>query len=251
MRIEQLLRDGAETHGAKPALVAGRVAYTFTDVDRKSDRLAAALVQRGLTPGSRVALFLDHSVPAIVSVFAILKAGCVVCPVEPSTDADLLKLFLMRGRISAIVTEPRLAATTAAALVGAPDMRVLVLVGGARDSAPPGCLSYERVTEGPGDDALPSLRASDAPAALFGGAVPEGRLASPVTHAALLADAAANPGEGDQRIADLGLTSRFGFCVMLAAFAAGAAQVVPGPGRAPFRGRRGDDAPDLSVALAG
>src|SRR5690606_17304823 len=77
MRIEQLLRDGAETHGAKPALVAGRVAYTFTDVDRKSDRLAAALVQRGLTPGSRVALFLDHSVPAIVSVFAILKAGCV------------------------------------------------------------------------------------------------------------------------------------------------------------------------------
>ena len=83
MRFEQCLRDSAVRFPDKTALVASGKRLTFSQLDDLSDELAQGLLNRGIARGDRVVLFLDNSVEAVVSIFAVLKAGAVFSPVNP------------------------------------------------------------------------------------------------------------------------------------------------------------------------
>ena len=71
MRVEQFLRESAARSARKTALIAGKQRLTFADVDRMSDRLAAALLSRGIARGDRVVVFMENSWEAVVAIFAI------------------------------------------------------------------------------------------------------------------------------------------------------------------------------------
>src|SRR5947209_9267568 len=57
------------------AVVAGDERLTFSDLDRISDRLAHALVARGIKKGDRVAIAMRNCPAWIISHMAIVKAG--------------------------------------------------------------------------------------------------------------------------------------------------------------------------------
>jgi acyl-CoA synthetase (AMP-forming)/AMP-acid ligase II len=57
------------------AIVAGDERLTFADLDRISDGLARALVQRGIAKGDRVAIAMRNCPAWVVSYMAVLKAG--------------------------------------------------------------------------------------------------------------------------------------------------------------------------------
>jgi amino acid adenylation domain-containing protein len=156
MRVEEFLRDSAARSADKTALVAGKRRLSFGEVDRLSDRLAAALVARGIARGERVVVFMENSWEAVVAIFAILKAGAVFSPVNPSTKVDKLAFILNNCRAAGIVTQARLAGTAARAVAEADSVRLVVLSGG--DEAPPvmGCLRFE--------DAIASAKLAPAPA---------------------------------------------------------------------------------------
>src|SRR4051812_26946016 len=116
MRVEDLLRDSARRLPGKTALVAGGRRLTFGELDVMSDRLAAALTERGIAPGDRVALFMENSFEVVVAIFAALKAGAVFSAINPSTKSDRLGHILNNCRAAAIVTEARLAAAAGAAV---------------------------------------------------------------------------------------------------------------------------------------
>lgn len=156
MRVEQFLRESAARSARKTALIAGKQRLTFADVDRMSDRLAAALLSRGIARGDRVVVFMENSWEAVVAIFAILKAGAVFSPVNPSVKAEKLAFILDNCRAAGIVTQARLAGTAASAMMEAASVRLVVLAGG--DEAPParGCLRFE--------DAVTSTRLMPPPA---------------------------------------------------------------------------------------
>ncbi|MCB1488471.1 MAG: AMP-binding protein, partial [Bauldia sp.] len=87
--------------------------------------------------------------------FAVLKAGAVFVPINPSTKADKLAYVLENCRAAAIVTQGRLAATAARAMVEAPSANFVVLIGG---KGPPtsGSLSFEDAVAGDDVPPLPS-----------------------------------------------------------------------------------------------
>ncbi|MCB1488539.1 MAG: AMP-binding protein, partial [Bauldia sp.] len=60
MRVEQFLRASALRLPDKVALVAGKDRLTYGEIDRMSDRLAAAMRDRGLGRGDRVVIFTDN-----------------------------------------------------------------------------------------------------------------------------------------------------------------------------------------------
>ena len=64
-------------NGAVEAVVAGEERLTFADLDRWSDRLARALVQRGIAKGDRVAIAMRNCPSWIVAYMAALKAGAI------------------------------------------------------------------------------------------------------------------------------------------------------------------------------
>ncbi len=127
MRVEEFLRHSAQRFPDKTALIAAAKRLTYREIDRLSDQLAQGLVARGIERGDRVVLFLDNSAEAVVSIFAVLKAGCVFSPVNPSTKADKLAYILNNCRARALITQSRLAAIAADAALAAPSVALTVL----------------------------------------------------------------------------------------------------------------------------
>ena len=64
-------------NGQVEALVAGGERLTFADLDQWSDRLALALVARGVVKGDRVGIAMRNCPSWIISYMAALKAGAV------------------------------------------------------------------------------------------------------------------------------------------------------------------------------
>ncbi|MFA6139640.1 MAG: AMP-binding protein [Hyphomicrobium sp.] len=130
MRFEQFLRRSADRFQDKTALVASGKRLTYSQLDHLSDELAQGLVERGIGRGDRVVLFLDNSAEAVVSVFAVLKAGAVFCPVNPSTKADKLAFILNNCRARALITQQKIAAVAADAVETSPSVCVTIVADG-------------------------------------------------------------------------------------------------------------------------
>jgi acyl-CoA synthetase (AMP-forming)/AMP-acid ligase II len=143
MRVEDFLRDSARRLPAKTALVAGKRRLTFADLDVMSDRLAAALARRGIARGDRVAVFMENSFEAVVAIVAVLKAGAVFSPVNPSTKSDKLSFILNNSRAAGIITQARFAGTAGVAVARSESVKLVVLAGGGTAPVAVGCLSFE------------------------------------------------------------------------------------------------------------
>src|SRR4029078_10602488 len=130
MRFEQFLRHSAERFPDKTALVASGKRLTYSQLDDLSDELAQGLVDRGIARGDRVVLFLDNSAEAVVSIFAVLKAGAVFSPVNPSTKADKLAYILNTCRARGLITQQKIAAVAADAVEASSSVVVTIVADG-------------------------------------------------------------------------------------------------------------------------
>ena len=167
MRVEQYLEASARRLSGKIALIAQGKRLSFAELDRMSDRLAAALTARGIAPGDRVAIFMDNCWEAVVAIFAVLKAGAVFSPINPSTKADKLSFILNNCAAAGVITQPRLGSVAAKALAEAPSVKLVVLAGGAHAPAAVSCLSFEDAIQGLGDAPRPAPAGSDSDLAML------------------------------------------------------------------------------------
>jgi long-chain acyl-CoA synthetase len=230
MRVEELLRASAERVGAKSAIVVGRRHHSYVDLERKSTRLASALISRGVVRGSRIALFMDNSFEAIVSTFAILKVGAVANPIDAATDPETLAALLEGSAAVGIVTEARLATTAAAAMARVPTVKLVVLAGG--DSAPSrgSCLAFEDIVSrvGPVAEITPAGEPGDVAILLqsANGGEPE-----TLTHDDLVAAASSSETREDTVvITAVAISSHYGLYQLLTAIRVGATQVLQNNG---------------------
>lgn len=84
MNVADLLRDTSRRLPDKVALIVDPSGdrVTFARLDEESDRVAAALQSRGVSPGDRVAIMM-HNIPAFVTAyFGILRTGAVAVPLN-------------------------------------------------------------------------------------------------------------------------------------------------------------------------
>ncbi|MGW4060922.1 amino acid adenylation domain-containing protein [Amycolatopsis sp. NPDC004747] len=68
---------------ARPGAVAVRhsgESLTYAELDRRSASLAAVLAGLGVRPGDHVGLFLTRSIPMVVGILAVLRAGAAYVP---------------------------------------------------------------------------------------------------------------------------------------------------------------------------
>ncbi len=71
----ELIRRGARAHGPRTAVVFEEQSLTFDGVERLSNQLAHALIERGVVRGDRVALLLNNGLNSVPLDFALVKAG--------------------------------------------------------------------------------------------------------------------------------------------------------------------------------
>lgn len=140
-----LVLEAIDRHRDAPAVRAGRHVLTYGELARHAGRLAERLARHGVAPGSVVAIHLDRSVEALVTMLASWQLGAAYLPVDPTYPHRRIEFVLRDARAQVIVTGPDTSADRFAAL-GTP---VVVLDEG--DDAADGPPLTAR-SEGSGED---------------------------------------------------------------------------------------------------
>ena len=133
----EVLTQAAARFGDEVALVTASRTMTFRELDDESDRVAAALLARGLRPGQAVSLYAQNRWEWVVSYHGALKAGAVVNPVNVMLTPEELAFVLRDCGAVAVLTSAEQAAAVVAVAAGLADPVTVVAFGDAPDGAVP------------------------------------------------------------------------------------------------------------------
>ena len=92
--------------------------YTFGEIDRRSNRVAQLLLQRGFVPGDRLCVYLANCVEMIDLFLACVKTGVIFVPINILYRDREISHIIDDAAPRAVVREPSEMAAAAAALSG-------------------------------------------------------------------------------------------------------------------------------------
>jgi amino acid adenylation domain-containing protein len=127
--VHHFLEHSAKRFPDKTALVCGEERLTYGQVNAKANRLARHLIASGLRRKDRVAIFLDTSLEAVISVFGALKAGGIFLMLSPTMKAKKLSYILKDSGARCMVTHSAKAQIAIEALADAPELEHVVWAG--------------------------------------------------------------------------------------------------------------------------
>jgi len=132
--VHHFLEDSARQLPDKEALCCAGTRLTYSELDRMANRLAHALIERGVERGDRVAIFLPNTVESVVAVFAILKAGGVFLIVNHTTKRDRLQYILDNCGAKALIGESEDEEALLHAMPSeVPSLQFVIMTGGDAD----------------------------------------------------------------------------------------------------------------------
>jgi amino acid adenylation domain-containing protein len=153
MLVQDFLENSAIRSPAKEALIAGANRFTYRQLNRAANRFAHALREGGVTYGDRVAIMMDNSAEAVISMWGALKAGATFLIINPTTKTRKVTYILNNCRAAALVTKVAKLKIIGDAITAAPSLTSVFLAGesSATDPPPaessPAFLSWARAVE--------------------------------------------------------------------------------------------------------
>lgn len=102
--ISKAFKEMAEVRINEIAIIHGERRFTYGELHRMSDKLAAEMIEAGVSRGSFVALLCERSPEAVIAMIATLKAGCTYVPIDPLYPKDRIEFVLEDCRPEAILT---------------------------------------------------------------------------------------------------------------------------------------------------
>ncbi|XVS67309.1 non-ribosomal peptide synthase/polyketide synthase [Actinosynnema sp. CA-299493] len=88
-----------------PAVVSGDTTLDYAELDARANRLAHALVRRGVRPDDRVGLLAGRSVDLVVAQLAVAKAGGASVPLDVRAPRERLRLLLADTAASVLLAD--------------------------------------------------------------------------------------------------------------------------------------------------
>ncbi|MFD7631789.1 amino acid adenylation domain-containing protein, partial [Streptomyces sp. NPDC059851] len=110
--LPSLFEDRVRATPEAPAVEFEGTALSYRELNRRANRLAHALIARGVGPEQVVALRLPRSPELVVAVLAVLKTGAAYLPVDPDYPAARIAYMLEDARPAVVLDD--LAAVTPA-----------------------------------------------------------------------------------------------------------------------------------------
>jgi long-chain acyl-CoA synthetase len=161
--VQDYLEDSARNFPDKVALVCDGRRLTYGEIAARSSTLAAALVELGVVPHDRIALWLPNSVELVIGIFAVLKAGAVFIVVNEGVKYDKLLGLLIDSSAAALIAPAGRSHQTAAASRECDSLRALIFVPDVPDTGLDGPIAargYEEIQANP-SASLPSCAVVD------------------------------------------------------------------------------------------
>lgn len=107
MLVQNFLEESARRLPDKIALICGNNRFTYAEINQKADSLAAYLCSLGVQRQNRVAVFLENSVEAVISIFGILKADAIFLMLNPTMKAAKLSYILKDCSVRALIADEK------------------------------------------------------------------------------------------------------------------------------------------------
>ncbi|MFF7774906.1 class I adenylate-forming enzyme family protein [Streptomyces tanashiensis] len=142
MNLGTYLSRSARYWPQAPALVCGDRSWTFSELDRATDRLASALSARGLRPGDAVASLAWNRGELVEVEFALYKAGLTRAPINARLGRGEIEHILRYAPVRALVFDAAHREDALAAIAAA-DTGCLPVPLDAPHEAGPGEVSYD------------------------------------------------------------------------------------------------------------
>ena len=98
-RVHELFEQQVEAHPDAVAAVCGERSLTYGQLNARANRLARALLARGLGREGVVAVVTERNLDWLAAVLAVFKAGGVYLPIEPHFPADRIASDAVPGRL--------------------------------------------------------------------------------------------------------------------------------------------------------
>ncbi|RDG37178.1 non-ribosomal peptide synthetase [Streptomyces corynorhini] len=98
-------REQVRVRPDAPAVVAGGTELTYAALDRRANRLAHALIARGVRPGEVVGLHCGRSAEFLVGIWGVLKAGAGYLPLDPGQPVGRLRVIVEEAAPAVILSD--------------------------------------------------------------------------------------------------------------------------------------------------
>jgi amino acid adenylation domain-containing protein len=125
--LQQLLTDSAVRLPTKEAVSFEGETVSYAELDARTNQLARALQTAGVRQGDRVGIYVHKSIPSVIAVFGILKAGGACVPLDPSAPAKRLAYITRDCEIKVLVTSAEMMPDMPEFLSEGSTLEVLVL----------------------------------------------------------------------------------------------------------------------------
>ena len=89
----------------KPAILACDGNYTYKELDENANRVANALIGRGIKTGSRVVLLLPRTARVFFALYGVLKAGGAYIPCDPGYPSERIKHIIDDSGAALVITD--------------------------------------------------------------------------------------------------------------------------------------------------
>src|SRR5829696_9207857 len=126
-RAHQLFEQQVQAHPNGVAAVCGDRSLTYGKLNARANRLARALLARGLGREGVVAVVTERNLDWMAAVLAVFKAGGAYLPIEPHFPADRIARMLSRADCGLVLTEPGSTTTLDQAVKSLPDVQTLFI----------------------------------------------------------------------------------------------------------------------------
>lgn len=113
----------APSDGAKPV--------TYATLWQQTEHCAHSLTRLGLSPGERVAVYLEKRLETVVACFGAAQAGAIFVPVNPVLRAEQVGHILQDCAVAILITSAARLASIGPMLAGCPSLRHIILIDAA------------------------------------------------------------------------------------------------------------------------
>jgi amino acid adenylation domain-containing protein len=103
-RFYEAIEHIAETEPEKTALIACDRTLTYAELNAEANRVAHALMARGVKRGDRVVLLLPRRSDVMCCIYGVSKAGAAYIPCDPEYPADRISLITEDSDATYIIT---------------------------------------------------------------------------------------------------------------------------------------------------
>jgi acyl-CoA ligase (AMP-forming) (exosortase A-associated) len=125
--VHHMLRASAEKSPEKEAVVHGSKRLTYAQLAQQTKGLAIGLRKAGMYRGDRVGIYLEASIPQVVSIFGISEAGGAYVPINSLLFPDQVGHIAKDCEMKGLITTPAKLATLSEVLEQIPSLEFVFL----------------------------------------------------------------------------------------------------------------------------